>query len=202
MGKVLTQMSISLDGFVGGASEEQWWPTHQRLLGWVFDLASWRAMQGMEGGEQNAASALLAEDIDRAGAYVLGRNMFDFGEEPWGDVPPYRAPVFVLTHRARETVTKGGGTTYTFVTDGVESAIRRAKASAGEKDVMISGGAGAVRAALSAGMLDEIHLHVAPVLLGQGVRLFEHLGTEWIELERLRMVETPSMTHLRFRVIK
>lgn len=202
MSKVITQMSISLDGFVGGAGEADWWPTHERLLGWVFDLASWRAMQGLEGGEENDASALLAEDIDRAGAYVLGRTMFDFGEEAWGDVPPYRAPVFILTHRARETVTKGGGTSYTFVTGGVAETIRQAKAAAGDKDVMISGGAGVVRAVLGAGLLDELHLHVAPVLLGRGVRLFEGLGDEKIELERLRAVETPAMTHLQFRVVK
>lgn len=202
MGKVFVQMSISLDGFVGGASEADWWPTHERLLGWVFDLASWRAQQGMDGGEENAASDLLAGDTARTGAYVVGRNMFDFGEEPWGDVPPYHAPVFVLTHRARETVAKGGGTSYTFVTDGVAATIRRAREAAGGKDVMISGGAGAVQAALRAGLLDEIHLHVAPVILGKGVRLFDHLGDDSIELERLNVVASDAMTHLRFRVVR
>lgn len=202
MGKVIFGMSMSLDGFVGGSGEADWWPTHERLLGWVFDLASWRERQGLEGGQHNADSAVIEEEQARTGAYVMGRNMLDFGEEPWGETPPFRAPVFVLTHRAKDRVVKGGGTSYTFVTDGVESAVRQAKAAAGEKDVFVSGGAGAVQALLAAGLVDEFEIHLAPVLLGTGVRLFDQIGAGRIELERTRVIESPNVTHLRFRVVK
>jgi dihydrofolate reductase len=126
MGKAVSAMSLSLDGFMGGHNEATWWPTHERLLGWVFDLKGWRERQGLEGGEENAASAIVREEASRSGSYVMGRNMFDFGEEPWGEDPPFHAPVFVLTSRAREPIQRQGGTRFTFVTDGVESAIRQA----------------------------------------------------------------------------
>lgn len=202
MGTVIVGMSMSLDGFVGGLSEATWWPAHERLLGWVFDLASWRERQGIEGGEHNDDSEVVREEQARTGAYIMGRRMFDFGEEPWGDDPPFRAPVFVLTHREREPVMKEGGTRYTFVTDGVGSAIRQAKAAAGDKDVFVSGGAGAVQAVLAAGLLDEIEVHLAPVLLGEGVRLFDHIGNAPIELERTRVIASSGTTHIRFRVIR
>lgn len=202
MGKVIVGMSMSLDGFVGGLREETWWPAHERLLGWVFDLASWRERQGLGGGQQNADSEVVREEQARAGAYVMGRKMFDFGEEPWGDNPPFRAPVFVLTHCEREPMEKEGGTRYEFVTDGVESAIRQAKAAAGDKDVFVSGGAGAAQAVIAAGLLDEMEIHLAPVLLGEGVRLFDHVGNEPITLERTRVIADSGVTHLRFRVVR
>lgn len=132
----------------------------------------------------------------------MGRRMFDNGEGPWGDEPPFHAPVFVLTHDARETVAKDGGTTFTFVTDGIESALERAKAAAGERDVSIAGGANAVRQYVAAGLLDELRIHLVPVLLGDGIRLFESGGTERIELERTEVRESSDVTHLGFRVAK
>lgn len=202
MSKVVFGIAMSLDGYIGGASEETWMATHERLLGWVHELASWREKQGLEGGVENADSAILREQVRNIGANVMGRRMFDFGEPFWGDNPPFNAPVFVLTHRPKETVEKEGGTSYHFVTDGIESAVRQARAAAGDKDVLVSGGASAVQATIRAGLLDEFQIHLVPVLLGAGVRLFDHLGAERVELERLRVVESPVVTHLRFRVVK
>lgn len=202
MGQVIFGMVMSLDGYVGGQSEADWASAHERLLGWVHDLASWREKQGLEGGEDNASSKLMHEEIANVGAYVMGRTMFDFGEQWWGDNPPFHAPVFVLTHRAKEPVAKEGGTSYTFVTEGIASTVRQAQVAAGDKDVFISGGASTVQAVIGAGLLDAFQLHLVPVLLGAGVRLFAQPGAARIELERTRVVETPLVTHLRFRVVK
>jgi dihydrofolate reductase len=128
--------------------------------------------------------------------------MFDEGEEPWGDNPPFRMPVFVVTHDARDTLVKEGGTTFTFVTDGIESALEHAKAAAGDKNVNIAGGAGTVQQAIRAGLLDELEIHLAPLLFGEGIRLFERMGPEPIVLEIMRVVASPQVTHLRFRVVK
>ncbi|MBA3944868.1 MAG: dihydrofolate reductase [Herpetosiphonaceae bacterium] len=201
MGTVKTGLSMSLDGFIGGLGDQAW-PVHELLLGWKFDLASFRERIGLEGGQSTIDSEIESEEYLHNGAYVMGRRMFDSGEVPWGDNPPFHAPVFVLTHHARATVLREGGTSFIFVTDGIESAIRQAKAVAQDKDVFISGGASGVQQALKAGLLDELQLHVVPVLLGEGVRLFEHLGTKPIELERVSLVEGTGVTHLRFRIIK
>jgi dihydrofolate reductase len=135
------------------------------------------------------------------GAVVMGRQMFNTGEEPWGDEPPFHMPVFVLTHKPRPKVVKEGGTTFTFVTDGIESALKQA-AAAGDKDVMVAGGANAVQKYIIARVLDEIQIHLIPVLLGNGTRLFDDLGTEQIELETMSVIESPGVTHLRIRVVK
>jgi dihydrofolate reductase len=128
--------------------------------------------------------------------------MFDEGEVGWPDPPPFRAPVFVLTNRAREPWVRHGGTTFTFVTDGVESALEQASAAAGDKDVQIAGGADIIRQFVEAGLLDELQIHLAPVLLGEGVRLFEGIDPETVELERTRVIDSPRVTHLRYRVVK
>src|SRR5205807_8454644 len=139
-------------------------------------------------------------------AVVMGRRMFSGGAGPWdddpnadswfGDEPPFHVPVFVLTHHARETVTKQGGTSFTFVTDGIESALDQARAAAGEKDVLLAGGANVVQQYLKAGLLDELQVHVAPLLLGGGVRLFD--GLDPGELELTRVISSPFVAHLRF----
>lgn len=200
MGTVRFHLAMSQDGYVGGIGDQAW-PAHERLLGWVHQLASWRANAGLEGGECNADDQVLRDSTSNVGAFVMGRTMFDFGEEPWGDTPPFHAPVFVLTHRPREVVTKQGGTTYAFVTDGIASAIGQAKAAAGEKDVRVEGGASAARQALRAGLVDSFELHVIPVLLGSGVRLFDGTGTAPVELERTRLIATPVATHISYRVV-
>lgn len=128
---VIVGLSMSVDGIASGTSEADFWATHEAVLGWLFDLRSWRQEQGMEGGEDNADSRTWAEDHARVGAQIVGRRMFDFGYEPWGENPPFHAPVFVLTHRGQDRIDKQGGTSYTFVTDGIAAAVEQAKAAAG-----------------------------------------------------------------------
>lgn len=200
MGTVRFALAMSVDGFMGGIGDQAW-PVHERLLGWVPDQAIWRERAGLDGGQTGGDNDVLKEATANVGAYVMGRRMFDFGEEPWGDNPPFQAPVFILTHRARATVTKEGGTIYTFVTDGIEPAITRAKAAAGERDVRVEGGASAAQQALRAGLVDEFEIHLLPVLLGDGVRLFDQIGGQ-IELAPTRVVDSPRLTHLHYRVVK
>src|SRR5829696_1785355 len=132
----------------------------------------------------------------------MGRWVFEEGEDPWGDNPPFRMPVFVVTHEARDRLVKEGGTTFTFVTDSIESALEQAKAAAGEKNVNIAGGADTVQQFIKAGLIDELEIHLTPVLFGEGIRLFERMGPEHIELENIRVVASPKVTHLRFHIVK
>jgi len=203
MGKVTVDISMSLDGFIAGPNDSPERPLGdggERLHEWVYDLASWRERHGLEGGKTDTDADILDEAFKNVGAVVIGRRMFDVANG-WGDKPPFGVPCFVLTHRGQEKLVKGA-TTFTFVTDGVESALEQARAAAGEKDVSIAGGANVIQQYLSARLLDGMQIHLVPVVLGDGRRLFEHLGTEHIELERTRVIETPSITHLRFRVVK
>jgi len=202
---VFADITMSLDGFITGPNDSVELPIGEggdRLHQWIYDQASWRERHGQEGGRTGADDDLIAEAFERVGAYVMGRRMFAHGEGPWGDDPPFHGPVFVLTHEAREPLLKLGGTTFTFVTDGIESALERAAAAAGDKDVSIAGGANVIQRYLNAGLLDEIQIHLVPVLMGDGVRLFERLGAEPIELEPTRVIEGPGVVHLRFRVMK
>ena len=171
----------------------------ERLHQWVYDLASWREPHGLAGGKTNRDSEVLDEAFRSTGAVVVGRRMFD-NARGWGDNPPFHMPVFVLTHEAREKVAKEGGTTFTFVNDGIESALEQAKAAAGDKNVSVGGGANTIQQYLGAGLVDEMQIHIAPMLLGGGVRLFEDLDTRPIELERTRVIDSPEVTHVRFRV--
>jgi dihydrofolate reductase len=197
MTKVTAQMSISLDGYYAGPRSET--DPH--------DMAAW--MEGLEapgfaGGEQSVNSRIVEETFAAAGAYVMGRRMFEGGEIPWGDEPPFRAPVFVVTHRPREVLQRQGGTSFTFVTDGIERAVGMAREAAGGKNVAVAGGGTLVRQILAAGLLDELELHIAPVLLGDGMRLLDGgFGLdprEGIELTPVRVVETPEVTHIRYAV--
>lgn len=204
MGKVVVDITTSLDGFIAGPNDGPELPLGaggERLHQWVYDLASWREPHGLAGGKTNENSEIMEEGLSRTGAIVVGKRMFD-NAGGWGETPPFGKPVFVLTHEAREPEAKDGGTTFTFVADGVESALEQARAAAGDKDVAVGGGANTVQQFLAAGLLDEIQVHVAPVLLGDGVRLFEHVGTDQIELEATRVIDSPDVTHLRFRVVK
>jgi dihydrofolate reductase len=204
MGKVTVDMSMSLDGFIAGPNDSVERPLGEggeRLHEWVYDLASWRERHGLTGGKTDTDAEVLDESLKNTGAAVVGKRMFDFANG-WGDNPPFHMPVFVLTHDAREKLVKEGGTTFTFVTDGIQSALEQAKAAAGDKDVSVGGGANIIQQYLSAGLLDEIQIHLVPVLLGDGRRLFENTGTGQIELERTRVIESPGVTHLRFRVVK
>lgn len=203
-------ITMSLDGFVAGPNQTLENPLGEggeQLHEWILGLESWRTQHGLDGGETNADDELVQEALDRTGAFVMGRRMFSSGEGPWeddpkangwwGDEPPFHAPVFVATHHRREPLTLGA-TTYTFVTDGIEAVIRQAREAAGDRDVQVSGGANVAQQALNAGLLDELHIHVAPVLLGAGVRLFDRAEPRPIELTRV--VESPSVTHLTYAV--
>jgi len=216
MGKLTFEISMSVDGFVAGPNQTLDEPLGQGGEGlheWVIALASWRERHGLSGGETNADSEVVEESLRNNGATVMGRRMFSGGEGPWeddpnadgwwGDDPPFHHPVFILTRHARKPVTKEGGTTFTFVTDGIEAALEQARAAAGEKDVLVGGGANVAQQYLRAGLLDELQIHVVPVLLGDGVRLFEnHLGSQQGELECTRVIESPAVTHLRYRVVR
>jgi dihydrofolate reductase len=215
MAQVKVDISMSLDGFVAGPNQTLEQPLGEegeRLHQWALGLASWRERHGLPGGETNADDELVAESLRAIGAYVMGRKMFSGGEGPWeddpnadgwwGDEPPFRVPVFVVTHHPRETVTKQGGTTFAFVTGGIEAALEQARAAAGDGDVAVAGGASVVQQYLTAGLLDELQIHVAPVLLGGGVRLFDRPGPGPVALEATRVIGSPSVTHLRYRVVQ
>ena len=216
MTKVSAQMSVSLDGYYAGPRtstdprdlaafmEGPEGPGFFRVTRWVIDAMAWRERQGYAGGERSVNSQIIKETFAAAGAYVMGRRMFDGGEIPWGGEPPFRAPVFVVTHRHREILERQGGTSFTFVTDGVQRAIELAKDAAGGQDVAIAGGGALLRRVLAAGLLDELELHIAPVLLGDGMRLFDaSLGLdihEAIEFTPIRVIETPAVTHIRYTI--
>jgi dihydrofolate reductase len=215
MTQLTCDISMSLDGFVAGPNqtlEDPLGKNGMRLHEWVIGLATFRERHGREGGETNADDEVVKEGLAATGAVVMGRRMFSGGAGPWaedsngdgwwGDEPPFGVPVFVLTHHSRETMPMKGGTSFTFVTDGIESALEQAKAAAGDKDVLLAGGASVVQQYLKAGLLDEIQIHVAPVLLGGGVSLFGSLELDPIELEATRVIESPTVTHLRFGVVK
>jgi dihydrofolate reductase len=212
VGNVVVEITMSLDGFVAGPSpslEDPLGKNGMQLHEWAFDAESWRKLHGLEGGSTNQDSELIEESVASTGAVVMGRKMFSGGsggweDDPrangwWGDDPPFHVPVFVLTHHAREPQRMEGGTTFTFVTEGIESALAQARAAAGDRNVQISGGASAVQQFLRAGLVDELRVHVAPLLLGDGTRLFGE-GGEPIELEATRVLSSPKATHLRFSV--
>jgi dihydrofolate reductase len=206
------QISVSADGFIAGPNPSQDDPLGEggeQLHEWVIKLAAWREPHGREGGEVNASTAVVEEALDNVGATVMGRKMFGGGPGPWGDDPwggwwgddpPFHTPVFVLTHHEREPLEKEGGTSFTFVTDGIESALEQAKAAAGGKDVALGGGADVAQQYLAAGLIDELELNVVPVLLGGGTRLFENLAGADLGLEQVRAIEAPDVTHIKYRV--
>jgi dihydrofolate reductase len=211
MSKVRVHISTSLDGYVAGPNQTQEEPLGEggeRLHDWLVALRSWREAQGMEGGEQNVSDAVFNEALANVGVEIMGRGKFGpagrgaWGDDPWqgwwGEDPPFHKPVFVLTHHEREPLTLTD-TTFTFVTDGIESALEQARQAAGNKDVFIGGGAATINEYLAAGLIDELELHVVPLLLGGGARLFDGVGPE-IKLELVRVIEAPGVTHLKYRV--
>jgi dihydrofolate reductase len=205
---------MSLDGFVAGPNQSEENPLGEggmQLHQWAFALAAWRRPHGQEGGTVNASTSIVEESLQNIGATVMGRNMFGGGGGPWGDDPwdgwwgenpPFHTPVFVVTHHPREPLAKDGGTTFTFVTDGVESALDQALSAAGGKDVALAGGADVAQQYLKAGLIDELQIHLIPVLLGDGARLLEDLAGAEIELECTRVVKAPGVTHLTYSVVK
>jgi dihydrofolate reductase len=211
MGHVTCQISISLDGFVAGPNQSIDNPIGEggmRLHEWAFASAGWRRQHGMEGGDPGPDDDVVAEVTEGIGAYIMGRKMFGGGDGPWdeswtgwwGEDPPYHVPVFVLTNHERESLEMQGGTTFHFVTDGIESALEQAREVAGEQHVSIAGGASAVRQYLAAGLLDELYLHIVPVVLGAGERLLQDVGDP--RLEPVKVVASPAVTHVKYRITR
>jgi dihydrofolate reductase len=209
---VRVHISVSADGYVAGPNQSIENPLGEggeSLHDWMVALRSWRERHGMEGGEVNASSAVVEESQANVGAEIMGRGKFGGGPGPWGadpwrgwwgEEPPFHMPVFVLTRHPREPLTLAD-TTFTFVTDGIDSALEQARASAAGKDVFIGGGASVINQYLAAGLVDELELHIVPVVLGGGARLFEGVGPD-LKLEQVRAVEAPGVTHLKYRVVK
>jgi dihydrofolate reductase len=211
--KVRVHISTSLDGYVAGHNqtmEEPLGEGGEGLHDWLVALKEWREASGMQGGEENANTAVVREAFGNIGAEIMGRGKFGppsrgpWGDDRWngwwGDNPPFHKPVFVLTHHEREPL-QLSDTTFTFVTDGIQSAMEQARAAAGDKDVFIGGGARTINQYLAAGLVDELELHVVPILLGGGDRLFDGVGPG-VKLELIRAIEAPGVTHLKYRVEK
>ena len=207
MSKLRFEISISADGFVAGPNQSEEHPLGEggeQLHAWVVKLDAWRGAHGHSGGEANASSAIVAEAMVNVGAVIMGRNMFGGGPGPWdpewhgwwGEDPPYHAPVFVLAHRPRESVEMQGGTVFHFVTEGIEPALALAREAAGERDVSIAGGPGTTNQYLAAGLIDELRLHVTPVVVGRGERLFAGVGHTRLRLLSSRC--TPEVNHLTY----
>jgi dihydrofolate reductase len=209
-------ITMSLDGFVAGPSQSVDNPLGiggMRLHDWVFGLEAWRKPHGLEGGETNRSSAIVERMTANVGATIMGRNMFGGHPGPWeksgspevwngwwGDDPPFHTPVFVLTHHPRKPLALEGGTTFYFVTDGIESALQQAKKVAGGKDIVLGGGANVAQQYLAARLLDEVDLALMPIFLRAGERLFDHLGDGLPGLEQVAVVEAPGVTHFRYRL--
>jgi len=211
--RIRFHVAVSLDGYMAGPDQSEENPLGvggMDLHRWLFELEAWRKQEGQQGGEVNASTPVVEEAQSNVGAVVMGRKMFGGGPGPWradppwkgwwGDNPPYHTPVFVLTHHPREPLEMEGETTFFFVTDGIQSALEQARRAASPQDVLVGGGAHAIQQSLSAGAVDEFELHVVPILLGAGERLFENVGD--LKLEQLRAIEAPGVTHVKYRVVK
>ena len=210
MPQVRFTLSLSADGFVAGPNQGLDTPLGERgreLHEWAFATRTFSQMQGREGGDTGLDDERAANWNRNIGATIMGRNMFgpvrgDWGDGSWhgwwGDDPPYHNPVFVLTHHPRQPIEMQGGTTFHFVTDGIESALEQAREAAGERDVAVAGGCSTVQQYLRAGLIDEFELHVAPVLLGRGERLFDGVDAGDAGYRCERVVSSPAVAHYLF----
>ncbi len=209
MSRVRANIAVSADGYVAGPNQSLENPLGEggtRLHDWAFELRAWREPHGIEGGVVNASSAVVEAMTANVGAEIMGRGKFGGGPGSWdgawqgwwGDDPPFHMPVFVVTHHERAPLTLSD-TTFTFVTTGIEDALAQARAAAGDKDVLVGGGADVIDQFLAAGLVDELVLHLVPLVLGGGARLFAGVGPD-IALEQIRVVEAPGVTHLTYAV--
>ena len=211
MSRLRFRISMSLDGFVAGPDQSVQNPLGiggEQLHEWAFAAHAWLTAHGKEGGEDNESSRVIEEQMANIGATIMGRNMFGGHPGPWkpdepwtgwwGKNPPFHHPVFVLTHHPRERLVLEGGNSFTFVTDGIESALAQARRAAGDKDISLAGGARAGQQYLAAGLVDEMELSIVPVLLGAGERLFDGVGNDLHGMELVRTVAAPRVTHLKF----
>jgi dihydrofolate reductase len=211
MSKLRFSVTMSLDGYVAGPKQSVKEPLGvggEALHDWAVELAAFKEAHGQKGGVVNASSTIVQEMFENVGAVMMGRGMFGGGPGPWtpawkgwwGETPPFHMPVFVLTHHARDPLPMRGGTTFHFVTDGIESALSQARRTAAGKDVLIGGGASTIQQFLAAGLVDEVNVSVVPLFLGGGESLFANLGDSALRLEQTRVVEAPGVVHLRYRV--
>jgi dihydrofolate reductase len=211
MSKFKLTITMSLDGYVAGPDQS---PENglgiggERLHDWLVPLKAFQEGHGRQGGEVNASTPTAEEILGEVGAVIMGRNMFGGGPGPWGDdpwtgwwgdEPPFHVPVFVITHHERAPLEMQGGTTFHFVTDGIESALERARAAAGDGIVSLGGGASVAQQYLAGGLLDEMVISIVPLMLGGGSRLFENLGDPLPELEQVEAIAAPGVTHIRYR---
>ena len=208
---VTFSISMSLDGYIAGPNQgpdQGLGEGGEALHEWAYELQTFHEVHGREGGEANTDDEVLKELFDAQGAVIMGRNMFGGGTGPWdeswkgwwGDEPPFHAPVFVLTHHPRDPLPMQGGTTFTFVTDGIEAALDGARAAAAGEDVAVAGGASTIQQYLAAGLLDELYLHIVPIVLGGGDRLLENVGDP--KLEPVEVLASPGVTHVKYRVVR
>ena len=214
MSKLRFNISMSLDGFVAGPDQSEQDPLGKRgleLHQWLFRLEAFREPHGGEEGEVNASTPVVKGWWENVGAFIMGRNMFGGGPGPWseppwqgwwGDDPPWHRPVFVLTHHARDPLELEGGTTFHFVTEGIESALERARDAAGGKDVSLAGGADVAQQYLAAGLIDKMEIAIVPILMGEGARLLENLGDSELRLSQVRAIEAPGVVHLEYEVAR
>lgn len=211
MSKLRFTISISLDGYVAGPQQSVDNPLGiggKRVHDWAFALPTFRKMFGQEGGDDNESEQVVQQQRANIGATIMGRNMFGGHPGPWsaqspwrgwwGENPPYHHPVFVLTQYAREPLVMEGGTTFHFITDGIQSALAQATAAANGKDITLAGGAKAAQQYLRAGLVDEMELNLAPILLGSGERLFTDVGDNLHGLKLARTVAMHNVTHLKY----
>ena len=213
MSKTIANISMSIDGFIAGPNPTQKVPLGhggEELHDWVVKLASWRQAHGMEGGETGPNNDIMEKTQANIGAVIMGRKMFCGGQGPWendpnpdgwwGENPPFHAPVFILTSHQRDKVEKEAGTTFNFVTNGIESAHSQAKQAAGGKNISIGGGASVIQQAMAAGLVDELDIHLAPILLHGGTRLLVKI--DGVRLEKIRVIDSSDVTHFKFKVLK
>lgn len=195
-------ITMSLDGYIAGPDDSAEHPIGldgELLHEWIINLRSWRETHGLEGGDDSEAGDELRALIDSTGATIMGHRMFEMGFPSWGDTPPFHQPVFILTHHPRDPIPMQGGTTYHFVTDGPEHALQLAREAAGNKHVHISGGAKCVQHYLNAGLVDHFTIHIAPILLRSGARLFEDTARGAVRLEVLSAREDGGWLHVHYR---
>ena len=205
MSKVFFDVGVSLDGYIAGPNRAPNNPLGDHgtdIHQWLYKTATFRRSLGLTDGDTSADDELVRAVLERAGAFVMGRHMFEEGEVAWPDPPPFHAPVFVLAHSARAPWARQGGTTFYFVTRGMASALEQAKEASGGKDVRISGGAATIRQFIATGLVDDFTLHIAPVLLGAGVRLFDQLEHGDLEAEVVGTTSSPFVTHIRYAVTR
>jgi dihydrofolate reductase len=212
MSKLRVSVTMSLDGFIAGPDQDKENPLGSgglELHEWFFPLKAFREMHGEEGGDVNASSAVVEERLANVGATIMGRNMFGPVRGPWrdeswrgwwGENPPFHHPVFVLTHHPRGPLPIQGGTTFHFVSDGIESALRQAKDAAHGRNISLPGGASVVNQYLVARLVDEIDLSIAPLILGAGERPFAGLDRGMLKLKQIRAVDAPGVTHIKYEV--